>query len=115
MELAHRAQRRGDVTLVHAANPGQDRFDRRVAIIDDRPSLEESLDVQDDLQGKLGDMGPRGFDGLSMDPFGLPNKPSGVGITVRDAGYLHGQYIEFLTSGNIAEKGDKVQSMIVNG
>ena len=95
LELAQGAWGSGDVAMVHAANRGQDRFDGGIDLINNRTALEQSFDVQDDLGGELGNMGQRGFDGLSVDSFGLPDEPGGVGITIGNARYVHGQHIEF--------------------
>ena len=91
LERPHRAQGGGDVAMVHAANRGEDRFDGRVNIIDDRAALEESFDVQDDLQGEGGHMGQRGFDGLSIDPSGLSNELGELVVAVGNLIYKPGQ------------------------
>ena len=78
LERPHRAERRGDVAMIDAANLGKDRVDGGVDLIDNRATFEESFDLQDDLYGEFGAMGPRGFDGLSIDPFGLSDELGGL-------------------------------------
>ena len=60
-------------------------------LVDNRAAFEPLANVQDDLGGEFGDIGQGGFDGFSVDPFGFTDEPSGVGTTIGDAGYVHGQ------------------------
>ena len=49
--------------------------------------------------GELGDVGQCGFAGFCADPFGLPDEPGRVGITMGNARYVHGRIVELSVPG----------------